>query len=303
MRLCRECGLPHVSDLAACPDCGWAPPLHNGFPAYAPELDAEGTAGFKPEAFGELARLEEGHFWFQARNRIILWAIERHAPAPRSILEIGCGTGFVLKALVKRFPRTRVTGSEVFTTGLVYAQRRVPGVHLCQMDARDIGHVAEFEVIGAFDVLEHIAEDDRVLDSVRRALVPGGVLVLTVPQHPWLWSPADDYACHERRYTARDLTAKLQKAGFHIEQSTSFVTLLLPAMMLSRLQKRREAADTRDPASEFRLPALLNALFLVIMRVEFLLLRLGLSLPVGGSRLVVARAPRAPAPPLPGESL
>jgi SAM-dependent methyltransferase len=302
MRLCRDCGLPHASDLAACPGCGWAPPLRNGFVAYAPDLDAAGTPGFKPEAFAELARLEEGHFWFQARNRIILWAMARHAPNPGRILEIGCGTGFVLQALARQFPQARVTGSEVFTTGLVHARQRLPGVLLCQMDARDIGHEAEFDVIGAFDVLEHIAEDERVLDQARKALVPGGVLVLTVPQHPWLWSPADDYACHERRYTARELTGKLQRAGFAIERSTSFVTLLLPAMMLSRLQKRREAAETRDPASEFRLPPLLNALFLAIMRVEFLLLRLGLSLPVGGSRLVVARAPRADATPKSGVS-
>lgn len=302
MRVCRDCGVPHDSDLVSCPACGWAPGLRNGFVAYAPELDAAGTAGFKPEAFDELARLEEGHFWFQARNRIILWAVGRHAPDPRRILEIGCGTGFVLRALAARYPQAAITGSEVFTTGLAHAQRRVPGVRLCQMDARDIGHVAEFDVIGAFDVLEHIAEDERVMAEVRKALVPGGVLVATVPQHRWLWSPADDYACHERRYTARELTDKLTRAGFVIERSTSFVTLLLPAMILSRLQKRRESPETRDPASEFRLPRLLNALFLAVMRVEFLLLRLGLSLPVGGSRLVVARAPRAEAAPKSGVS-
>ena len=93
MRVCRDCGVPHDSDLVSCPACGWAPGLRNGFVAYAPELDAAGTAGFKPEAFDELARLEEGHFWFQARNRIILWAVGRHAPDPRRIMEIGCGTG------------------------------------------------------------------------------------------------------------------------------------------------------------------------------------------------------------------
>ena len=255
------------------------------------------TAGFNPDAFADLAALEEGHFWFQARNRLILWAVGKHAPGFARMLEIGCGTGFVLRALARRFPGAKICGSEIFTAGLSFAAQRVPAADLSQMDARDIGHLAEFDVIGAFDVLEHIAEDRLVLAQIRAALVPGGVLVLTVPQHPWLWSPADDYACHERRYTAGELAGKLTEAGFTIERSTSFVTLLLPAMLLSRWQRRRVAPDRQDLTAEFRLHPALNAVFLAIMQVEFLLLRAGLTLPVGGSRLVVARAPGPTHPP------
>lgn len=207
------------------------------------------------------------------------------------MLEIGCGTGFVLSALAKRFPDARFTGSEVFTRGLHFAAQRVPTARLCQMDARRIGHRDEFDVIGAFDVLEHIAEDTIVLEQIHEALMPGGILILTVPQHPWLWSHSDDYACHEQRYTEAELTRKTRAAGFETVLSTSFVTLLLPAMLLSRLLQRRAAPKDFDPSAEFRLHPVLNRLFHAVMQVELLLIRAGLTLPVGGSRLVVARKP------------
>lgn len=292
MRRCPACATIHPATEAACPSCGWTPPLRNGFPAFAPEVDAAGAAGFRPEAFAALAAHEAGNFWFEGRNRLILWAVGRHAPAFSNMLEIGCGTGFVLTALMRAFPKARVTGSEVFTTGLGYAATRAKGATLVQMDARRIGHVDEFDLVGAFDVLEHIAEDETVLSQIHEALVPGGVLVLTVPQHRWLWSHSDDYACHERRYSAAEMHAKLRAAGFRIERSTSFVSLLLPAMLLSRWMQRNKPSSEYDPSSEFRLPGWMNTAFAGLMQIERGLITAGLSLPLGGSRLVVARKPR-----------
>ena len=155
------------------------------------------------------------------------------------------------------------------------------------MDARDIPLRAEVDVIGAFDVLEHIEEDVEVLGQMHQALKPDGLLVISVPQHRWLWSPADDHAHHVRRYTARELRAKVTGAGFDIERSTSFVSLLLPMMLLSRLLMRRRTEV--DPIDEMRMPALLNAVLYRLMRLETALIRRGLDLPLGGSRLVVAR--------------
>lgn len=289
MRVCPECTHDHPAEQTKCPHCNWSPPIVGGFPAYAPDLNAAGAAGFKPESFAELARYEEGSFWFRARNNLILWAVERHAPKFRNMLEIGCGTGFVLSALAHRFPEARFTGSEIFTRGLQFAAQRAPKARLYQMDARAIGHRDEFDVIGAFDVLEHIAEDKIVLKEIHKALLPGGILVLTVPQHGWLWSHSDDYACHQRRYTAAELTHKLKETGFTIIRSTSFVSLLLPAMLLSRFLQRRTTLEDFDPSAEFRLNPVLNAVFFRLMQIEIFFIRAGLSLPLGGSRLVVAR--------------
>jgi len=105
------------------------------------------------------------------------------------------------------------------------------------MDARKIPFEEEFDVIGLFDVIEHIEEDDLVLSQVNSALKSNGVVIITVPQHMCLWSAADEYACHIRRYSKYEIEQKITNAGFEILRSTSFVTLLLPALFLSRMQK------------------------------------------------------------------
>ena len=128
-----------------------------------------------------------------------------------------------------------MSGSEIYSEGLDYAANRVKRAALFQMDARDIPFESEFDVIGAFDVLEHIEEDEQVLEQVFRAVSPGGGIMLTVPQHRFLWSQQDEYACHVRRYEAKELRDKVEKAGFQVEWATSFVTLLLPLMVMSRL--------------------------------------------------------------------
>jgi SAM-dependent methyltransferase len=272
--------------------------VREGVPLYAPEL-ADGGGGFDAALFAELASREAGHFWFRNRNRLILGALRRHGPAVASFLEIGCGTGFVLAAVVDALPRARVAGSEVFVAGLRHAARRLPPrVELMQMDARRIPFSGEFDAIGTFDVLEHIDEDGAVLRAIHGALKPGGLLLLTVPQHRWLWSAADEVAYHRRRYTAGELHGKLAAAGFAIVDSLSFVSLLLPVMAFSRLRLRRRrpkgseqaaGGELASAAVELELPRWLDAVFARVLAVEAALIERGWRFPAGGSRLVVAR--------------
>jgi SAM-dependent methyltransferase len=286
MKRCPRCATAYDTVDWSCSSCGFAPSLVEGFPALAPDL-AQGGAGFKPEAFAELAALEAGNFWFRARNRLIVWALRRHFPNMQRYLEIGCGTGYVLAGVAEAYPQARLTGSEVFSVSLPYAARRVERAELLQMDARHIPYENEFDVIGAFDVLEHIKEDEAVLAEMLRALHPGGLILVTVPQHPWLWSRQDEYACHVRRYRIGELREKVLRAGFRVRLETSFVSLLLPAMITSRIVQGKETADS-DPMAELRLSPLLNYLFEAAMAAERLLIQCGMRFPVGGSLLLVA---------------
>lgn len=288
MVICPVCATPLSTPRYRCPRCAFEPAVVNGFVAWAPQL-ADSNDGFHRGDFAALAPVEAQNFWFRARNDLILWALGKYAPGFRSLLEIGCGTGYVLSGVAKSFPGVRLVGTEVFVEGLEFAGGRVPGAELMQMDARALPYADEFDVVAAFDVIEHIGEDELVLRNLYRAARPGGRCILSVPQHMWLWSPVDEEACHKRRYGARDLEAKAARAGFRIIRSTSFVTILLPVMFLSRLRDRKRGKT--GGADSLRMNPAVNGILESLLRFERLAIRAGLSLPIGGSRLMVLGKP------------
>ncbi len=287
MKVCLACEHPFEGENWDCPACGYAPQASDGYLSFSPEL-RNTNESFCVESFPHLAQLEEGNFWFRSRNRLLIWALGKYFPNARKFLELGCGTGFVLSGIRQAFPRLRVYGGEAFSQGLAVARRRLPGVILFQMDARRVPFEKEFDVIGAFDVLEHIEQDETVLAQMFRATKPGGGIILTVPQHPFLWSDLDDYSFHKRRYRRAELAQIVERAGFQIIRSTSFVSLLLPAMMVSRMG-RRKMRPACDVAAELGIGGVLNWILETILAVERLAIVRGISFWAGGSLLVVAR--------------
>jgi len=264
----------------------------DGIRCYAPELALSHT-DYPSAGFDVTAAVEARSFWCRSRIRILRRIIERHADRsrPLDMLDIGCGIGGIVGAL-GGMANLRLTGSEIYLTGLQYARTRLPNVSFIQLDATRIPFVESYDIIGAFDVLEHIDEDEQVMRSVWNALRRGGLFLITVPQYPWMWSHLDDIVHHKRRYTRAELVGKLTKAGYQVEYTTSFVTALFPMMAASRLlsKARAHSADTRKEfESEVSLPGPLNAVFDVVMRVDEALIGTGRSLPFGGSLLAVAR--------------
>ena len=170
-----------------------------------------------------------------------------------------------------------------------------PDVELIQADARRLPFHQAFDAAGAFDVIEHIEEDETVLASVRSALVTGGVFVAAVPQHPSLWSVADDVAYHVRRYRPGELERKLAAAGFDILFSTSYAVSLVPLMGLRRLltpgRRVEDAAEARAIARQaLAVSPSINRVLTTVLNGEVALTRRGVRWPLGGSRVVVARA-------------
>jgi SAM-dependent methyltransferase len=270
-----------------CPQCGFCHSSRNDFVQLAPDLD-DVNEGFELTSYEELRRIEDGHFWFTARNRMVRWLVQRFAPSARRALEIGCGTGYVLFALRDALPGARLSGSELHSLGLGHArQRHGQAIELFQMDARTSGLRDALDVVGAFDVLEHIPEDDRVLAEIHKMLKPGGVLIATVPQHRWLWSHVDEHAHHCRRYAVRELAKKAQLAGFKTKYETSFGSFTLPLMALDRLR----AKATQQEVPSAAVPAGLNAVLKFIFWLEELVRRAGIPLPFGGSTVLVAEKP------------
>ena len=234
--------------------------------------------------------MESCHFWFAARNKLITWALRRFFPGARTFLEVGCGTGQVLRALNQTMPSLRMTGLEASFAGLRFMLERVPRLQAVQAVATALPYESEFDVVGAFDLLEHIPDHAAAMAEIVRSVKPGGGVLLTVPQHPRLWSALDRYSGHQRRYTRRGLTSLVRTSGLDLLFATSFVSLLLPALLLSRMRQQNE---TVDPLQEFRISPAVNAFGRTMMAVERRLIRYGVSLPAGGSLLVVARRPEA----------
>jgi SAM-dependent methyltransferase len=261
-----------------------------GIKCYAPDA-ALGGSDYDPAFFKVLFELESANFWFRSRNRIILNLFSRFlGPGPATVLEVGCGTGFVLQGL-SEFPRYRLFGAELHLEGLRFARQRLPNVEFLQLDIRRTPFDGEFDAVGAFDVLEHIDEDLEVMRNVHRTLKKGGLFFLSVPQHPWLWSAQDAASGHKRRYTRSELTRKLREGGFKIEFASSFVFALFPVMAVSRLLKGAGASSSSGEFDygELKLPPLISRLLEIPMRLDESLIKLGASLPFGGSLVVVAR--------------
>jgi SAM-dependent methyltransferase len=225
---------------------------------------------------------------------LIVSSVRRHFPGATTLLDIGCGTGFVLAGLREALPALRLTGSEPSAERLSVARRRLPDVELVELDVLEPPPRA-FDVVGAFDVLEHVNDDERAVAGLFATTAPGGGLLVLVPQHPWLWSGADVFARHVRRYTRHELVQKLERAGFRVVTATSFVTTLLPAMMVVRTLRGR-ALTMRELGSQLVPPRPLNVLFEQVLEGERRLIEMGVSLPVGGSLLVVAKRDRETPP-------
>jgi len=180
-----------------------------------------------------------------------------------------------------------LVGGDAGPGGLVYARRNVPSAHFLQMDVCRLPLRMDFDVAGMFDVIEHVDDDVAALAAMRSAVRPGGGVLITVPQHPSLWSAADEFAHHRRRYTRRDFRAKIEAAGLRVVRLTSFASIVPPLMVLSRLIPRGEY----DPEFELRIGAATNGILLALSTIERGIIAAGVSLPAGGSLLAVAERP------------
>jgi SAM-dependent methyltransferase len=287
MKICVSCENRFSSAGWVCPACGNEPIL-DGYRKLSPPL-TELVQGYDPETFTAAAEAERSSFWSLQRNKLLAWTLSRYFPDARTLLEVGCGAGIVLEALEERFPELSLVGGDPFPLALDLARARLERAELLLMDGRSIPYDDEFDVVAALDVLEHVEEDEEVLRELFRAAKPGGGLLLAVPQHPRLWSRADDWALHVRRYTKHELVDKVERSGFSVVRTTSFVSITLPLMALSRALDRRKRIY--DPRSELDLPRPLQAFLGSTISLERRLIAHGISLPAGGSLLLVARKP------------
>ena len=255
------------------------------------------SGGYNPAFFDRLSAIEDRHFWFSSRNDLIGRFMHRLAsdlPAGSRVLEVGCGTGNVLRVLERSCGTGRVIGFDLWAEGLAHVRRRT-GCPLVQGDLRRNPFSCRFELVGLFDVLEHIPDDTAVLKTVFDMLPPGGVLLITVPARPSLWSYFDEASRHCRRYSRADLETRLSEAGLRIEFVSEFMMSAYPLVRAGRYlaaRARPASADKRVDelaAAELRVLPGVNLVMKFLLKLENRLLARRVRLPLGTSLIAVAR--------------
>ncbi len=200
------------------------------------------------------------------------------------VLEAGCGTGGNL-AMLARFGKLEAFELDEEARAIAETKMRIkvkPGILPDGIPFKP----GSFDVVTAFDVLEHVEQDVASLKKLGEQLTPDGRLFMTVPALPWLWSRHDETHHHFRRYTKASLNEALHKAGLEPVRISYFNTFLFPLIAgLRLLRKKLGIAETADDA----MPGpLANSVLKMVFGAESGLVG-RLPLPVGVSLMAIAR--------------
>lgn len=238
----------------------------------------------EPHIFAKMGRVEQRHWWFCARRKILADQIEQLAlPIHARLLEVGCGTGGNLDML-SRFGK--VVAVEPDKAARLWAHQQSGLEILSGFLPHHLPEAAyDADLAVALDVIEHVDDDHAAVAAIGRCLKPSGRILATVPAYQWMWSGHDVAHHHKRRYRRQAFTQLFKDAGLTIRKSTYFNTFLFPPIAAARLLGLVVDGEAVPSAP-------LNGVLQGIFGAERLLLRRG-SLPFGVSILVIAERPLA----------
>jgi len=254
------------------------------------------------DEYRRMFELEDRYWWFVARRRLALGLLRKALaakgtcpatgfstlqPAPPLVLDLGCGTGVVLRELREwALP----VGLDMSPVALEFCRRRsLDDLVVAKGERLPIGD-GRFDAVVALDILEHIPDDAAAFREICRVLKPGGVLVLSVPAFRTLWGPHDVALMHQRRYRAGEIASRLSGAGFHLERISYSIFFLFPVVLVVRVLEKLKRGEPE--ASLPAVPRWFNAVLVRLQDFEAALIR-RFRLPWGSSVVAVARRPEA----------
>ena len=237
--------------------------------------------------YQRMFEMEDTHWWFQSRYDLTSRVLERAAAGvdgkPIRHLDMGCGTGMFLE---RQGDRRETYGLDFSTEGLRFSSQRGLKRLVCA-DSQEIPFASNsFDIVTAFDLIEHVPHDDKLVAEVHRILRPGGFLLATVPAHPMLWSPHDIALHHMRRYRKKEFGSLFKRDLWEKRRFTySFFAIYLPATGV-RLMKRVSISNGHAEADTRTTPALLNSMLKGLHQIENAWLE-RLDAPIGLSLMTV----------------
>jgi len=236
--------------------------------------------------YKKLAAVEDTMWWFQALRKNVLSLIERFVPRSGSpMLDAGCGTGGVLRAVGQMHGPAGLFGIDIFPDAASFAATST-GAHVAVASVNALPYRSgSFKCIFSLDVMcQRGVEPVRALQEFHRCLAPGGIVIIQVPAYMWLWS-YHDVQCHTaHRFTRRELEILLRTNGFKPIFGTYWNAMLLPLLTIRRKALPVSHADT----DVRKYPALLDRIFSAAVSLDCKMIRRGLTLSFGSSVLVVA---------------
>lgn len=229
--------------------------------------------------------LHERHWWWRAREAVILRELDRLRPGEkwRRALDVGCGDGLFFERL--RAYADTVEGVEPDASLLSRSGRSQGTIHEVLFDT-SFHPESPYDLILFLDVLEHMPDPVAAVSHAATLLRPGGIVLVTVPAFRHLWTTHDDLNRHVTRYTRGELV-RLLSSALAVEKARYFFRWVYPAKVL---QRALEAVRRPEPASPRVPPGLVNAAMLAVSRAEEVMLG-RIPLPLGSSLLGVARKP------------
>lgn len=238
-----------------------------------------------PAEYHTMAKQEANYWWHKGRRHIIETVCNKFISKQKiTIADIGCGTGGNFELLRKY---GNVDGLDISEAALEYCKKRSAYRKRVLTSAENVP-INEYDIITAFDVLEHLENDNSVLRAWASSLKPRGYILLTVPAYQWLFGPHDRSLHHKRRYTRQELELKARKAGFSPVYCSYFFFFTFPFLLLSRIYEKRK--KTTGPVSTYKeIPLFLEKIFLLLSRLEGWLINKSATLPFGSSLIIIAQ--------------
>jgi SAM-dependent methyltransferase len=232
---------------------------------------------------------DERHWWYRGRRRVVRAVLDDLALAAGArILDAGCGSGRMLDELAGY---GAVSGIDVSESAAAAARARGhEDIRVGPLETLPWEN-ATFDLVTAFDVIEHTPDDRSTLRELLRVTRPCGRALITVPAYQRLFSAHDVVNHHYRRYERATLFAAARAAGWEPERSTYFNSVLLAPAAAVRLAQRRHAHEPKARSDLALTPPRLNGLLELPLRAEAAWLRRGHGLPAGLSLLATLLAP------------
>ena len=241
-------------------------------------------------ALKEIFKNEESHWWFVGTRNIVFSQIDRYFNKNKGlkILDVGCGTGIVIKRLEKYGD---TFGIDISNKAIEFCKKRNIK-NILKANAIKIPFSNDnFNLVVSLDVLEHIKHDNNSISEIYRVLKKDGIALLTVPAFNFLWSNHDEALHHFRRYSIKEIKNKILKYDFDLIKISYYNFFFFLPILIFRILKKiynKKGKEKKRKTDVINTPRIVNKLFTFILNVEAKILN-KLNLPFGVSILVIIK--------------